>query len=644
MANSENQVELKLNLDVSGVQSALYDMIGDFTGTGKEFDKITKKIEQSFKNLEAVIKRFGANSKEAESAMKSYQKTLTSLVANGVDPMSPSFLKLQNAVNGSTTAINNAGNSVKKTNMTFTNLALVIQDLPYGFRGIQNNLPALVGSFAAATGAIYLAVSVVIAAITAWDMGLFKTKETTDELKKSQEDFAKTLLSAQGSALEAGVKLKKYIQIAEDSTVSEVRRKEALNAVKQEITKVDANIGASITTLAKAKKAVEQYTESLIQNAVVTTYTQRAADLTVQQTDAQKKLNAEYQKFTAIAKKYGVTVNMTNEELLNKAYRKDNFLARISGDGLDAAVNNLITINGLLNDTNKDLDKSLNLALQNPLFKLGEPDKTAGADNTFSSNLRKENNLILIEIKKRAELLKKYNGGFIEQETPQEKANAEKKRKSDLKNFADYKMTGEFGESLQGAKSSFFESLNPEKREAENEVIVAQNKSINEQADAYLRLADSISNYATNAFIGLWNAMEQGASIGEALKMMFIDLVKQIAAAAVKALIFSIVLSFLPTSGAGAVAATVAKSKAGGFGDLLKTFMGFANGGIVSGPTMGLIGEYPGAKSNPEVVAPLNKLKDLMADSGGGGEFIIRGQDLVLAMNRSETALKYRRG
>ena len=217
--------------------------------------------------------------------------------------------------------------------------------------------------------------------------------------------------------------------------------------------------------------------------------------------------------------------------------------------------------NSLLNDTNKDLDKSLKLALQNPLFKLGEPDKTAGADNTFSSNLRKENNLILIEIKKRAELLKKYNGGFITQDTPQEKANAEKKRKSDLKTFADYKMTGEFGESLQGAKSSFFESLNPEKREAENEVIVAQNKSINEQADAYLRLADSISNYATNAFIGLWNAMEQGASIGEALKMMFIDLVKQIAAAAVKALIFSIVLSFLPTSGAGAAAATVAKSK-----------------------------------------------------------------------------------
>jgi hypothetical protein len=72
--------------------------------------------------------------------------------------------------------------------------------------------------------------------------------------------------------------------------------------------------------------------------------------------------------------------------------------------------------------------------------------------------------------------------------------------------------------------------------------------------------------------------------------------------------------------------------------------MGFANGGIISGPTMGLMGEYPGAQNNPEVVAPLDKLKDLMAGSGGGGSFVLRGQDLVLAMNRSESSLKLRRG
>lgn len=67
----------------------------------------------------------------------------------------------------------------------------------------------------------------------------------------------------------------------------------------------------------------------------------------------------------------------------------------------------------------------------------------------------------------------------------------------------------------------------------------------------------------------------------------------------------------------------------------------FASGGIVSGPTMALTGEYPGAKSNPEVIAPLNKLQGMIGDTGGNnvnvtGEFIVRGQDLVLALNRAE--------
>ena len=69
----------------------------------------------------------------------------------------------------------------------------------------------------------------------------------------------------------------------------------------------------------------------------------------------------------------------------------------------------------------------------------------------------------------------------------------------------------------------------------------------------------------------------------------------------------------------------------------------FANGGIVSGPTMGLMGEYPGAQNNPEVIAPLDKLKDLIG-SGGNGQFVLRGQDLVLAMQRSNSSLNIRRG
>lgn len=61
--------------------------------------------------------------------------------------------------------------------------------------------------------------------------------------------------------------------------------------------------------------------------------------------------------------------------------------------------------------------------------------------------------------------------------------------------------------------------------------------------------------------------------------------------------------------------------------------MPFADGGIVSGPTIGLIGEYTGASNNPEVVAPLDKLRNILADTStpfaGQVEFKIKGRTLV---------------
>lgn len=58
-------------------------------------------------------------------------------------------------------------------------------------------------------------------------------------------------------------------------------------------------------------------------------------------------------------------------------------------------------------------------------------------------------------------------------------------------------------------------------------------------------------------------------------------------------------------------------SRASSIGDNVKggspsQITAFANGGVVYGPTNALIGEYAGAKSDPEVVAPLSKLKSII--------------------------------
>ena len=63
----------------------------------------------------------------------------------------------------------------------------------------------------------------------------------------------------------------------------------------------------------------------------------------------------------------------------------------------------------------------------------------------------------------------------------------------------------------------------------------------------------------------------------------------------------------------------------------------FADGGIAYGPTLGLFGEYTGASNNPEVVAPLDKLRSLINPAGGvmAGrvEFVIDGRRLVGVLN-----------
>lgn len=65
--------------------------------------------------------------------------------------------------------------------------------------------------------------------------------------------------------------------------------------------------------------------------------------------------------------------------------------------------------------------------------------------------------------------------------------------------------------------------------------------------------------------------------------------------------------------------------------------MAFADGGVISGPTLGLMGEYSGARTNPEVVAPLDKLRSMLGNAGGNVVVTgrISGNDLLLVNERA---------
>ena len=87
---------------------------------------------------------------------------------------------------------------------------------------------------------------------------------------------------------------------------------------------------------------------------------------------------------------------------------------------------------------------------------------------------------------------------------------------------------------------------------------------------------------------------------------------------------YNIIAMAATVAGIAAAVASIPKPKA------------FANGGIVYGNTLAQVGEYAGAQNNPEVIAPLDKLRNLIRPSQDFSqmEFRIRGTDLVAISNK----------
>lgn len=68
---------------------------------------------------------------------------------------------------------------------------------------------------------------------------------------------------------------------------------------------------------------------------------------------------------------------------------------------------------------------------------------------------------------------------------------------------------------------------------------------------------------------------------------------------------------------------------------LFSSLPAFADGGIVSGPTLGLVGEYPGASTNPEVIAPLDKLRGMLGGQAVQVHGRLSGRDILLSSEYS---------
>jgi len=156
------------------------------------------------------------------------------------------------------------------------------------------------------------------------------------------------------------------------------------------------------------------------------------------------------------------------------------------------------------------------------------------------------------------------------------------------------------------------------------------------------KLADGIGNSFANLFHNIARSKNPFEALQNAVKQLVIDL----AAAVAKMLIIKAIMTLINPAGAAA------KGIGSIMGAALAGVPQHAAGGITTGPSLGIVGE-----AGPEAIIPLDRLSGFIdraakmgamsmggqGQSSGGGEFTLRGQDLVLAMQRSNYSLNLRR-
>ena len=124
-------------------------------------------------------------------------KIVSDIINRELGKLGKNFQVLEGNIKQSANAMNQFDGSSKKFNKGLMSISLILQDLPYGFRGIQNNIPALVQGM----GVVYLAISAVTAAMTYFVLQGDKMSKGTKDMYDSFKSFINGTVSALYSEL-----------------------------------------------------------------------------------------------------------------------------------------------------------------------------------------------------------------------------------------------------------------------------------------------------------------------------------------------------------------------------------------------------------------------------------------------------------
>ena len=162
---------------------------------------------------------------------------------------------------------------------------------------------------------------------------------------------------------------------------------------------------------------------------------------------------------------------------------------------------------------------------------------------------------------------------------------------------------------------------------------------VNELGNAF----ETIFTHQINAALGdtEQSFKEMTSSVISDLKQLVIKLIAAAVAAAA-------LVALLAMAGIGGFSIKTASDFATGFKGVFAGMSGvkLAKGGLAYGETLAVVGDNPNARMDPEVIAPLSKLKNMIGGAGGGTVTVVgklSGQDILLSSEKAgRTRSRYR--
>jgi hypothetical protein len=599
-----------------------------------------------------------------------------------------------NAMGGSMT--NNA-KGVNQASNALMNLGRVAQDAPFGFIAIQNNLNPLLESFQrlqketgsvggsfkalAATmlsgAGIGLALSLVSSLLITYpDLLSAMTKEqlaARDALKAFNDEMGKQ----QGSLEVELTRISSLVQIARDYSESNATRTNAIKELQKEYPGYLQNINQENINSQGAQKAIEDLTAALERKTKVQAISNL---LTKAQEDLYKAQNST------------IDDNLSTFEKIGIAFKSFGNLGSAALDAINkSAINQSATVEGLqknISGLNSQLDSLMRGQAENNDFQLLNPEglkKTKEKIDQVAETLRKlaidrdelaKNPLLSVDekdartfdllinaINRLRDLKLPDNSSIIvklraEADEASIQIAADKFRdrlkKTGISDVSAIPITVPISfelrkdSGLNNLLSSELTQIDKFTGRAKKELekLTLDPKAFQDKVKAFADAAKSEADIIAGTFTNMFEAFGEGLAnknlfggmaqaLGEGLKTLGKFMIESSALIAKIKLALNAAFGANPIVGIGLGIGMIA------LGSIIeKSLPKFAEGGIISGPTVGIMGEYAGAANNPEVVAPLSKLKSMLGDTGGVQAVVVTGQitgnNINLANSRTQ--------